>query len=396
MRRRRTVLAVDDSTETLELLKRRLESRGHRVAAAASVDEAVEALERRPFDVVITDLKMPGRSGMELVHHVRDRHPGTVIVMITGYATIQGAVDAVKAGAQEYLAKPFTNAELHEVIDRALARADLVRRRGTGEPLGRFGLVGASTGMRAAFDAMEEALGDDRPVLFVGETGTGRRTAARGLVPEGGWLLDLDALGSRTLESTARAASAGALLRRAELVGSEDISGVRRLASALSRAGARLFASASPAVDERLWGPLHPQRVTLPPVRERGDDVHLLATHFAALAAAADAPAFGEDVRRVFHEYAWPGNVAELEAVVADAVRGASGEMVSIVDLPAWLRPLAGAAADASRSLAEVEAEHIARVLRQTGGNRSRAAEILGINRRTLGEKLKEPKGQKT
>ena len=411
--RHRTILVVDDARETLELLRRRLESRGFDVVLASSVDEAIETLGKTACDLVVTDLRLPGRSGMDLVRHVRERYRETAVIMVTGYATIQGAVDAVKSGAQEYLAKPFTNAELRDAVDRALTRADearLARAARESMPGDRFGLVGVSSGMRVAFAEMQEALATDRPVLFLGEPGTGRRAAARALLAAraaGSPMLDLVASDPRAFETAGAAGAGGALLRHAEALAPEALPALRRLASSLAKRGIRLLASASPIADaeddaerRRVWDALRSHRVFLPPLRERGEDVHLLAAHFAARASRGERrpqqPPFDSDATRVFDDYAWPGNVAELEQVVAGALSRSHGETIAASHLPAWLRPTLGAAGDVQRSLADVELEHIARVLRQTRGNRSRAAEILGINRRTLGEKLKGRNGQKT
>jgi DNA-binding NtrC family response regulator len=117
-----SVLVVDDAPETLELLRRNLEAEGYRVFTAPGVSEALAVLEAGPIDLVITDYKMPKVTGMELVRHIRENQAGTAVVMITGYASIEGAVEAIKTGAEEYLPKPFTDEELFGAVRRALEK----------------------------------------------------------------------------------------------------------------------------------------------------------------------------------------------------------------------------------------------------------------------------------
>jgi len=177
-RQKERILVVDDSPDTLDILHQNLTSRGHKVSVAPGAAEALEILSGETFDLVLTDMKMPGMSGIDLTRVVRERYPDMEVMMITGYATVESAVEALKTGAEEYLAKPFTDEELFAAVDRVLGKLR-ARRDARAAARGRFGLVGESEGMRRAFVAIEQAARRTGPVLILGEVGTGRWAAAR-------------------------------------------------------------------------------------------------------------------------------------------------------------------------------------------------------------------------
>jgi len=177
-----TILVVDDSPETLELTRRFLGSEGYRVFTVGGVPEAIRLLGEQPVDLVITDLKMPKASGLDLIRHVRENLKDTEVIMITGYATIEGAVAAVKLGAEEYLAKPFTREELVAAVERSLGALRVRRAAGSGgPPASVLGLVGESEGMRRVQAALSREALLDGPVLLVGERGSGKEAVARAL-----------------------------------------------------------------------------------------------------------------------------------------------------------------------------------------------------------------------
>ncbi len=458
------ILVVDDSAETVELVRRHLQSEGYRVFVAGGVEEAIRLLEEQPVDLVITDLKMPRASGLDLVRHVRENLRETEVMMITGYASIEGAVAAVKLGAEEYLAKPFLKDELLAAVHRALG---VLRTRRAGappqEPVVRLGLVGESDSMCRVHASVLREAERDGAVLLVGEIGTGKEATARAIHyggPRAGrpfLVCRVDAIPPERLEGELFGSSTRIRLPDAEEVARQRMASPEGAAGGAAgepdppgfdgllqlAEGGTLFLDGldhlPPALQERLVleygadraphsgrfrggslvrgprliaGTLHdPKRlaecgklaeafretcggaiVRLPPLRERGDDVLLLVRHFL-LRAARDtgrpSPRFSDRALAALREYHWPGNVGELEAVVEILAGAAAGGQIDVPDLPSLMRFSALRGAGTHRSLAEVELEHIGEVLAAVGGNKTRAAEILGIDRKTLREKLK-------
>jgi DNA-binding NtrC family response regulator len=430
------ILVVDDAPDTLEVLERNLAAQGFEVLTAPGVAEAVKALEARSVDVVITDLKMPGLSGLELVRHVRENFRDTEVLMITGYPTVEGAVQAVKSGADNFLAKPFTDEELQRAVDAAFdklrARRALqgeLRVRGPLKP----GLFGDSEAMRKVFAALSRAMASDAAVLILGEAGTGKELAARAvhyggsrssspfvpvnlaaIPPEHaeGEIFGQVGVGSRLRPGFLSAAEGGTLYL--DEVAQASASLQARLVQALEERALRPVGAsrdlpmdvrviASSAKDlvalskkglfrEDLLYRVSVIGVELPPLRARGDDVLLLSNHFAsrfAAEAGKPSPIFTDRAASVLRSYEWPGNVRELEQVVQRLVVLSDGQPVDVPDLPMLMRFSALKEKALHRTLAEVEAEYIKSVLDTVEGNRTRAADILGIDRKTLREKMK-------
>ncbi len=433
------ILVVDDAPATVELLRRNLEAAGFGVLTAASVAEAVQRLDETSVDLVITDLKMPRASGMDLVRHVRENLPDSEVMMITGYASIGGAVEAVKSGAEEYLAKPFTDDELLAGVDRALEK--LHRRRteraaAAGQSGGKYGLLGDSPAMQTVYHAIPKAAASMATVLITGESGTGKEMVARAIhytsdrsaapfvavncggIPEA--LLESELFGHVRGAFTGATESRAGFFQTADhgTIFLDEISETSpamqvKLLRVLQEKEVTMVGSAKPQrVDVRiiaatnrdlqelvrkgtfrddLFYRLNVLTVAVPPLRERGDDVVQLLHHFVAKYAAEagrQPPALSERAVAALQAHHWPGNIRELQNLLQRlVVMNESGE-IDVRDLP----PLMRFTADHGRglrSLADVEAEHIRHVLEETGGNRSRAAEILDIDRKTLREKLK-------
>ncbi|HVP38018.1 MAG TPA: response regulator [Candidatus Saccharimonadales bacterium] len=404
------ILLVDDSPATLEILERHLHAGGFAVSTADGARGALGLLARETFDLVVTDLRMPDGDGMDVVRHVRENLPDTEVMMITGYATIQGAVDAVKTGAAEYLAKPFTREELLAAVARALERLSASRRARSAARGDRFGLVGECEGMARAFAALELLVGSESRGLILGEPGTGRGTAARALAARdrpAGPVAEISVLAfeglTPLLAALQRAEDGTAVLRDVTWAPHAQQEALLRALSRRGRRAVRVLAIAEPelptlvaqgAFHRQLYAALGEVQVLLPPLRERGEDIVRLAEFFAArLPAAAGRPAgaaFGASARAALLAYPWPGNVPELRGVVARASLHAAGWPLERRDLPPGLLETER---EAGRTLAQVEVEHIRRVLAGVGGNKTRAAEILGINRKTLAEKLRAAPG---
>ena len=438
---KKRILIVDDSGTTLEVLQRNLTAAGYRVFTAPGVAEAVKILEGAALDLVITDLKMPKVSGLDLVRHVRENFKDTEVMMITGYPSIEGAVNAIKTGAEEFLAKPFTDEELFSAVQRALDKLKL-RRSGHTTPSHvvptHKGFIGDSEAMRDVFVAIGKAASTSATVLITGESGTGKELAARAIhyggprasapfvpvncggIPEA--LLESELFGhvkgafTGADESRAgffHAADGGtifldevsdmSLAMQVKLLRVLQDKEVCMVGSSRSRkVDVRILAATNRDLQglvrkglfrEDLFYRLNVITIFIPPLRERGDDILLLALHFVTKFAAESGQSplrFSEKALQNLRSYNWPGNVRELENVIQRLVVMTDGDVIEVPDLPALMRFSALRELGLKRTLAEVEAEYISNVLSSVDGNKTLAAQILGVNRKTLREKLRK------
>ncbi len=442
---RERILVVDDAPDALELIERNLTASGYQVFTAPGAVEAIRILDSTPVDLVVTDLKMPKVGGLDLVQHVRENFKNTEAMMITGYPTIQGAVAAVKAGSQEYLTKPFTDEELLSAVRSVL---DILQARRNAQsapvqpPRSLAGLIGESKAMREVFQAIGKAASARATVLISGESGTGKELAARaihyngsrasapfvpvncGSIPEN--LLESELFGHVKGAFTGASESRAGFFQTADggTIFLDEISDTSlamqaKLLRVLQDGDIYMVGSSRPReVDVRvlaatnkdlrtlvknrvfredLFFRLHVITIFMPPLREREDDVLLIASHFATKFAeelGRPVPRFSDEALQVLRNYHWPGNVRELENLIQRLVVMTEADVIEIPDLPSTMRFSLGREAGLDRALAEVEAEHIRNVLASVGGNKTRAAEILGIDRKTLREKLKSHGGE--
>ena len=438
------ILVVDDSEQTLEVLQRNLTSKGYRVFTAASVGEAIRVLENTTVDLVVTDLKMPRVSGIDLIRHVRENYKDTEIMTITGYPSIEGAVKAIKTGAEEYLTKPFTDEELFSAVRRTLDKLHL-RRLGAARlqkmPSAPYGLIGESEVMQKVLTTIAKTASTSATVLISGESGTGKELVARAIhysstrasapfvpvncggIPEG--LLESELFGHVKGAFTGATESRAGFFQTADggtifldEISDTSLSMQTKLLRVLEDKEVYMVgASRSRKVDiriiaatnkdlaslvgkgvfrEDLFFRLHVLTVAMPPLRERGDDILLLAHHFAAKFAEEFGKStlrFSDNALQVLRNYHWPGNGRELENVVQRLVVMTDSDLIEVSDLPSLMRFSALRETGLDRTLAEVEAEYIRNVLASVKGNKTKAAEILQIDRKTLREKLKKIEG---
>jgi len=436
------LLVVDDAFDTREVLQRNLSSQGFQVFTASSVSEAVRVLESISIDLVITDLKMPGASGLDLVRHVRENLKDTEVMMITGYPSIEGAVMAVKSGAEDYLTKPFTQEELLSAVRLALDKLRVKRVARGGRELTTsppFGLIGESAPMRQVFDSILKAAGTTATILIAGESGTGKELVARAIhyrspraaspfvpvncggIPQE--LLESELFGhlkgafTGAIETRAgffQTAEGGTIFldeisdmplpmqvkllrvlqdREVRMVGSTRAKTIDvRILAATNKDLAGLVDKG--AFREDLFYRINVITIALPSLRSRGDDVLLLTQHFVkkfSKESGKPVPQISERALQVLKDYPWPGNARELENIVQRLVVMTDGDIIDVPDLPPLMRFSALREVGLKRTLAEVEAEYIQNVLASVGGNKSRAAEILGIDRKTLRKRLQGP-----
>jgi DNA-binding NtrC family response regulator len=445
-KKKASILVVDDAPDTLEILHRNLTSQGYRVYTAGSVPEAIQFLENTSVDLVITDLKMPKVSGLDLVRHVRANMKDTEIMMITGYATVESAVKAIKNGAEEYLPKPFTDDELFVAVEQVL---DKLRARRAARPDVNGispppqGMMGESPGMQNVYKMISKAATTSATVLITGESGTGKELVARAIhynskraaapfvpincggIPESlleselfghvkgaftgagetragffqtaeGGTIFLDEIGETSLSMQVK------LLRvlqdkEISMVGSSRARKVDvRIVAATNKDLTNLLKKG--IIREDLFFRLSVLTISIPPLRDRGDDILLLSRYFADKFSKEFGRAplkFTDNALDVLRTYNWPGNVRELENLIQSLVVMAEREVVDVTDLPSLMRYTAPRHKGLMRTLAEVERDHIENVLANVSGNKTRAAEILGIDRKTLREKLKDSSGKK-
>ena len=437
------ILVVDDSPDTLEVLQRNLESRGYRVFTAPGAVEAIKILESTAMDLVITDLKMPKVDGLSLVRHIQENFKDTEVMMITGYPSIEGAVEAVKTGAEEYLSKPFTDEELFVAVKRVL---DKLHERRAAQKMAdkpsvvRHGLIGESKAMRKVLNAIEKSASSSATVLITGESGTGKELVARAIhynssrasapfvpincggIPEA--LLESELFGyvkgaftgaSETRAGFFQTAEGGTIFL--DEISETSLSMQVKLLRVLQdkevimvgerrpqKVDVRIIAATNKDLQslvnkgsfrEDLYYRLNVITIDVPPLREREEDILLLVNHFAvkyAKESVKTTPRFSENALQVLKSYYWPGNVRELENIIQRLMIMSEGDIIDVPDLPSLMRFSALSGIGPHRTLAAVEAEYILSVLASVDKNKTKAAEILGIDRKTLREKLKKIK----
>jgi len=436
------ILVVDDSPDTLEVIKRNLETKGFGVFTAPGAVEAIKIIESSTVDLVITDLKMPKVDGLSLIRHIQENYKNTGVMMITGYPSIEGAVEAVKSGAEEYLSKPFTDEELYAAVKQALDKLHVRRMSETQArrlPESRHGLIGESEAMKKVWLAIEKAALSSATALITGESGTGKELVSRAIhytstrssapfVP-----INCGGIPENLLESElfgyVKGAFTGAIETRAgffqtaergtiflDEISETSLSLQVKLLRVLQdkevflvgarqsqKVDVRIIAATNKDLHtlvnkekfrEDLFYRLNVITIVIPPLRERVEDILLLVQNFTDRFAeefGKPSPRFSENALQVLKNYDWPGNVRELENIIQRLVVMTEGDAIDVPDLPSLMRFSAMRGAGLNRTLAEAEKDHIINVLSNVDGNKTQAAKILGITRKTLREKLKKP-----
>jgi DNA-binding NtrC family response regulator len=435
------ILIVDDSPKTLEIIQRNLNSLKYQVFTASGVNEAIKILREQPIDLVITDIKMPKISGHDLIRYVRENFKETEIIVITGYPSVAGAIKAVKTGAEEYLAKPFTDQELSSAVRKVLDKLSM--RKTIKSQLHKtssynYGIVARSKVMLKVLSAIEKAASTSATVLITGESGTGKELVARAIhysskrvstpfvpvncggIPEN--LLESELFGYVKGSFTGATESRAGFFQTADggtifldeisetstamqvkllrvlqdkevfMIGSrEPIKVDVRILAATNKDLLTLVKSSKFRAD--LYYRLNVINIDLPPLRERGDDILLLIQYFAskfARESGAPIPKFSDNAIGVLKKYYWPGNVRELENVLQRLIIMNEGTLIDTPELPSLMRFSINSGSAYNKTLAEIETEHIRNVLESVKGNKTHAAKILDIDRKTLREKLKK------
>ena len=443
------VLIIDDEEPIRHLCSRIVASAGMEAHAASDGDEGIRLVNALSPSYVFLDVNLPGRNGMDVLKEIRSRFPATRVVMVTGYASVERAVSAMKLGAYDYVTKPFSPGRLRDLLatEPAPPRGAPVHAPETPRRFGK--IVGVSNAMQRIYNLIERSAQSDSTVLIEGESGTGKELVARALhirsdraedpfVP-----VNCGAIPSTLIESElfghvvgaftdAKRASPG-LLRSAgkgsvfldeigELGASVQVKLLRALQEMEVRPvggtealpfHARIIAATNRdlggevdrgAFRRDLFYRLHVIPIFVPPLRERREDIPVLVEHFLRLQGTRAGREIGISVEalRHFMHYPWPGNVRELENIIQRAYALLDHDMISESDLellfPRRGRQRNGEPAERSASgsstpgslLADTERETIVAALRAAGGNKRRAARDLGIGIATLYRKIKK------
>ena len=434
-----TVLIVDDARSMRESLCRIFTRQGWVCEQADGGRAALDVLRANEIDVMVTDLKMPGMDGVELLRAGRIVSPATQVIMITAFGTIDDAVEAMKIGAVDFIVKPFKRATITRAVLKALRRKGIAV---AGTEAADDEIIGASPPIRKALDAVRQVAPTSATVLIVGESGTGKELIAdaihRGSRRRGGPFVKVNcaALPDTLLESELfgheKGSFTGAVSQRkgrfeladggsifldevGQFMPSTQAKLLRVLQSGeFERVGgtktlkvtARVIAATNADLDEELkdgrfredlYYRLNVVRVHMPPLRERPEDIPPLAEYFLRKYSVKDnktVTTIAADTLDVLQHYPWPGNVRELENTIERAVVFCEGDCIRLEDLPPELIAARGGASKVSvevgTSVKEAERRLIKETLRRTEGNKRAAADLLGISLRTLYRKLEQ------
>ena len=441
-----TLLVADDDPGLRESLDRTLTREGYRVVLASDGNAALERLQAGGIDLVLTDLKMPGLTGIEVLRAAKAIAPDVDVILLTAFGTVEEAVKAMKEGAYDFLTKPFQRAQVLRLIRQALERRELIQqnralKQRLDDLLQQGAVIGSSPAFRRMMTLVDQVADSSATVLLQGESGTGKELVARAIhersarrkgpfvavncaaLPE--TLLDSELFG---YEKGALTGAAGRKEGRFELADGgtlfldevSDLSPVtqpkilrvlqegefERLGGTKTlRVDVRIVTATNQELAqmvkekrfrEDLYYRLNVITIRVPPLRERYEDVRVLAQHFLRIYAAKNArklEGFSAEAIERLEAYAWPGNVRELENLVERSVVLARKDRIDAEDLPEEIAGVKRAPRDAileliGTPLAEIEQRLLDETLRITGGNKTQAAKLLGIDVRTVARKL--------
>jgi two-component system NtrC family response regulator len=449
-----TILIVDDEKNYLTILSAVLEDEGFEILTALGGREALEVHKTSDLDLIVTDMKMPGMDGIELLEHIKSVDPDLPIIMMTAHGTIDKAVEAMQKGAYSYILKPFDNERLIIYVKKAISMYQVVkenrRLRDAVESQYHFGnIIGKSKKMRNIFDTIQKVAPAVATVLIEGESGTGKELVARSIHFNSARrekpfvAVNCSALADSLLESELFGHEKGAftgavatkkgrfeladggtlfldeigelspnlqvkLLRVLQEKVFERVGGVRTISVDI-----RIVVATNKNLQQEmqagrfrddLYYRLNVVHIALPPLKERQEDIRILVNHFIKKYASereSAAPIIGVDqeVDRLFYDYSWPGNIRELENVIERVMILCPGEIIRVSDLPKGFKDnvyntlhLEGIPADAKLydTLAMIEKTLIERALKMSNNVQSHAAALLGIGKSGLNQKIKK------
>lgn len=440
--KKENILIVDDNYDMLELLQRNLKTLNFHTYKASSVKEAIDILKYSSIDLLITDIQMPGINGIELIKYVQEHFPTIPKLVITGFPSVDNAIDAVKSGASDYLAKPFTNEELKKsvknlinTIDNSNSAIGNIGDLSKENSLEYAGIVGKSKEIVHLVDLIERVKNNRATILIQGESGTGKELVARaihykgtfaanpfiavncGAIPEN--LLESELFGyvkgaftgaNETRNGFFQAAAGGTIFL--DEIGTAPLSVQTRLLRVLQEKEVSMIGSqktqkielriiAATNSDlyemsqkgnfrEDLYYRLNVVNIDTPPLRNRKSDIILLVNTFLKkYGFEYNKPqiTISDKAIKVLMRHSWPGNVRELENVIQRMII-MSGDVIDINDIPEYLKYPMPLEKDEFKTLKEIEKAYILKVMSAVDNNKTRAAEILQIDRKTLRQKI--------
>jgi len=447
------LMIVDDERAIREVCRDVAQTLGFHTSIADSAEHAYRVLESNAIDVVLLDLKLPGAGGLEALHQIRERRPDVVIIVVTGYGTLQSAVQAMKNGAYDYVTKPFSMEELRLLLERVSSHLKLktenrMLREKIKSKQGFGSIVGRAPEMEKLYRIIAKAAQSTHPVLILGESGTGKEMVARSihfsgpfrdkpfipvdcgsLVPtlieselfgyvkgaftgavqsrdgllaiaEGGTVF-LDEVGELPVDLQAK------LLRAIQEREIRPVGSTRRIAI-----NVRILAATNRDLEQAvaqgtfrrdLYFRLNVLSLRIPPLRERRQDIPLLAAHFLERLSRASGQerSVSDEAMKALLAYDWPGNVRELENCLERACAFTTGPMIQVADLPSSIHSAPGTIPIGVEGtttkilpMAELEKQTILNTITQLNGDKLLAARLLGIGKTTLYRKLKEYSSQ--
>ena len=440
------ILVIDDEQSICEAISLILKAAGFSVTAAFGGKEGMSIITTSAFDLVITDIKMDSISGVDILKKVIEINPDTPVIMITAFGSIESAIEAVKLGASDYITKPFVNEDLKLRVMKTLESRRLIRenmelRARLSEKYDFSEIVGRSEAMKKVFLLLDKAIPTNSNILVTGETGTGKGMVAKtihynsprrekpfvavncGAIPEN--LLESQLFGHKKGAFTSADRDARGLVSEAE-GGTLFLDEIGEMPMGLQvkilkliqdreflpvgdtkpvRVDARIIAATNQDLDKRieehlfrrdLYYRLNVIEISVPPLRERGDDVLFLARHFIKeidKGSAGSEAVIDHSVERVFLNYPWPGNIRELRNVVERALVLCSCGMVKLEHLPdRFSQPgnLGRISPHLKDAHEDFEASYIQKVCSENAGDKELVAKILGIDLATLYRKIKK------